>query len=275
MNQQPYLLPPRRKRNVKALLHKCFWTLLLVSLIGWSMQGIADELNAERVFSMRTIERAQTVIPQLFQLNGDQFFRIVGLIVETLAIAFTGCIMAAILAVPLGFFTAKNMMGNTLIGRITHAFFKLWLNATRTFPEILLALIFVASIGPSPFAGVLAIAIGSTGMLGKLFGETIETVDMSLVETMQANGATRIQVLFYAILPQVVPEFLSYAMYRFEIDVRASTILGVIGAGGIGTLIVISAANRNWGEVGLIVLCIIVVVTVIDYLSAYARKKLV
>lgn len=268
-------LPPRPQKNWKQRGMQILWPLLFISLISWSVYGVYDRMNLERVFSERTIERTQTVVPQLLQLNFNQFGRIMELILETLAIAFAGCLMATILAIPLGFLTAKNMMGNTWLGRILHSFFKLWLNATRTFPEILLALIFVASIGPSAFAGVLAIAIGSTGMLGKLYGETIETIDMSIVEAMEANGANKIQILFYAILPQVVPEFLSYAIYRFEIDVRASTILGVIGAGGIGTLIVISAANRNWGEVGLIVFAIIIVVTAIDYFSAFTRKKLI
>ncbi|UOQ43458.1 phosphonate ABC transporter, permease protein PhnE [Halobacillus salinarum] len=274
MNRTILGLPPKKPIPMKTILNKTFAGLLFAVIVGWSIYGIHDRLNLSRVFSERTIERAQTVIPQLIQLNGEQFGRIIHLIIETLCIAFTGSLMAAVLAVPLGFLTAKNMMGTTWYGKTIFGFFKLWLNATRTFPEILLALIFVASIGPNPFAGVLAIAIGSTGMLGKLYGETIETVDMKVVEAMEASGANRIQVLFYAILPQVLPQFISYAIYRFEIDVRASTILGVIGAGGIGTLIVISAANRNWGEVGLIILSIIIVVTIIDYFSAYTRKKL-
>ncbi|GEN52921.1 phosphonate ABC transporter, permease protein PhnE [Halobacillus faecis] len=268
-------LPPKKEKTWRQRGFRFIGVLMFFSLLAWSVWGVHDQMNLERVFSERTIERTQTVIPQLVQLNFEQFGRILTLILETLAIAFAGCLMATIFAIPLGFLTAKNMMGHTWIGKVVHSFFKLWLNATRTFPEILLALIFVASIGPSAFAGVLAIAIGSTGMLGKLYGETIETIDMSIVEAMEANGANKIQTLFKGILPQVVPEFLSYAIYRFEIDVRASTILGVIGAGGIGTLIVISAANRNWGEVGLIVLSIIFIVTIIDYFSAFIRKKIV
>lgn len=275
MSETNVPLPPRQKKTCTQISFRILGAFLFFSVLAWSVWGVHDQLNLDRVFSARTIERTQTVIPQLFQLNFDQFGRILTLILETLAIAFAGCLMATILAVPLGFLTAKNMMGHTWMGKVVHSFFKLWLNATRTFPEILLALIFVASIGPSAFAGVLAIAIGSTGMLGKLYGETIETIDMSIVEAMEANGANKIQTLFEGILPQVVPEFLSYAIYRFEIDVRASTILGVIGAGGIGTLIVISAANRNWGEVGLIVLSIIIIVTIIDYFSAFARKRIV
>ncbi|MFD1017831.1 phosphonate ABC transporter, permease protein PhnE [Thalassobacillus hwangdonensis] len=275
MSEKALTLPPRPKLMIWSVLKKLALAALFIFLIIWSILGMLERINFDRLLSVRTIESFNRIIPQMFQFDFSQFGRIMSLILETLFIAFTGSLMAAILAVPLGFLTAKNMMGTTWGGKIANGFFKLWLNAIRTFPEILLALIFVASVGPSAFAGVLAIAIGSTGMLGKLYGEVIETIDMNVVEAMEANGANKTQILFYGILPQVFPEFLSYAIYRFEIDVRASTILGVIGAGGIGTLIVISAANRNWGEVGLIVMAIIVVVTVIDYFSASIRKRIV
>ena len=140
------------------------------------------------------------------------------------------------------------------------------MNADRTFPEILLALIFVVAIGPGAFAGVLAIAIHSIGMLGKLYSEVIESINMNVVEAMEANGANKIQIFFYGIMPQVIPEFLSYAIYRFEIDVRASTILeNYRSRRDIGTLLVISSRNRNWDEVGMILLVIIIFVSIIDY----------
>lgn len=112
-------------------------------------------------------------------------------------------------------------------------------------------------------------------MLGKLYSEVIESIDMHVVEAMEANGANKIQIFFYGIMPQVIPEFMSYAIYRFEIDVRASTILGIIGAGGIGTLLVISSRNRNWDEVGMILLVIIIFVSIIDYISTAIRKRIV
>ncbi|WP_197046660.1 PhnE/PtxC family ABC transporter permease [Oceanobacillus salinisoli] len=138
-----------------------------------------------------------------------------------------------------------------------------------------MAILFVVAVGPNAFAGVLAIAIGSTGMLGKMFSEIIESIDMQVVEAMQANGANRIQILFYAVMPQIIPEFLSYAIYRFEVDIRASSILGIVGAGGIGTIIIFASNNRNWNEMGTILLAIIIVVTIIDFASARIRRKIV
>ncbi len=112
-------------------------------------------------------------------------------------------------------------------------------------------------------------------MLGKMFSEIIESIDMQVVEAMQANGANRIQILFYAVMPQIIPEFLSYAIYRFEVDIRASSILGIVGAGGIGTIIIFASNNRNWNEMGTILLAIIIVVTIIDFASARIRRKIV
>ena len=189
---------------------------------------------------------------------------------ETVFIAFAGSLMAAIIAVPLSFLAANNMMG-----RYLSVPGKWLLSAVRAFPDLILAILFVVAVGPNAFAGVLAIAIGSTGMLGKMFSEIIEQIDKDVVQAMQANGANRIQVLFYAVLPQIIPEFLSYAIYRFEVDIRASSILGIVGAGGIGTMIVFASANDNWEQMGMILIGIIVVVTIIDFTSSYIRKKIV
>lgn len=275
MNPNISQLPPRPKKSWKQMFKRYGLGLGFLALLIWSLMGTAEKVNWERIFSSRTIDSFDRVIPKLFNPNFEKFDRVLELMLETLFIAFTGSLMASILAVPIGFLTAKNMLGNTWFGKIVNSICKLFLNAVRTFPEILLALIFVASVGPNPFAGVLAIAIGSTGMLGKLYGEVIETIDMHVVEAMEANGANKVQILFYGIIPQILPDFLSYAIYRFEIDVRASTILGVIGAGGIGTMIIISQQNRNWGEVSLILIVIIVTVTIIDYISAFIRRRLV
>src|SRR5690625_7842382 len=110
-------------------------------------------------------------------------------------------------------------------------------------------------------------------MLGKLYSETIESIDMSIVEAMEATGANWIQVLFYGVIPQVLPEFLSYAIYRFEIDIRASSILGIVGAGGIGTMIIFAANNRNGNEMGLILLAIIIAVSIIDAICIGIRRQ--
>lgn len=193
----------------------------------------------------------------------------IGYMFETLAIAFAGTLIGSILAIPIGFLAAKNMSGHlSSIGKGI-------LNAIRAFPEILFAVIFVASVGMGPYAGVLAIGINSIGMLGKLYSEVIESIDMSVVEALKASGANRLQAMWYGVIPQVIPEFSSYAIYRFEIDVRASTVLGIVGAGGIGAPIILASNQRAWEQVGMMLIIIIVVVTIIDYLSAYIRRRIV
>jgi phosphonate transport system permease protein len=187
---------------------------------------------------------------------------------ETIAIAYAGTLIATILAIPFGFLAARNMSKVSGVGK--------WiLNGIRAFPEIMLAIIFVAAVGMGPYAGVLAVGIHSIGMLGKLYSEVIEAIDMKVIEALKANGANRIQVMWYGVIPQVIPEFSSYAMYRYEIDVRSSTILGVVGAGGIGAPLIIASMQRNWEQVGMMLIIIIVIVTIMDLISGRIRRKIV
>ncbi|MFC4559918.1 phosphonate ABC transporter, permease protein PhnE [Virgibacillus kekensis] len=263
-----YTLPPKRKKSiVKRLKHIAIF-FAVIALYVWTFLGIDIDWG-------RAIERAfnnfHRVIPKLFHPNWEAAGEVTVKIIETITIAFAGSFMAAILAIPLGFLAAQNMSRS----RFLTAIGKWILSAVRAFPDIILAILFVVAVGPNAFAGVLAIAVGSTGMLGKLYSEVVESIDMQVVEAMEANGANKVQALFYGVLPQIIPEFLSYAIYRFEIDIRASSILGIVGAGGIGTMIIFAANNRNWNEMGLILLAIIIVVTVIDFVSARIRRKIV
>ncbi|WP_096189499.1 phosphonate ABC transporter, permease protein PhnE [Evansella halocellulosilytica] len=263
------ILPPKKKRPVKKSIRNWVIGIALLAIYIWTFSSIG--IDWSRVFSDQTLNNVGRVIPQLFAPDWSVTAEATLLMAETLAMAYTGTLLAAVLAIPFGFFAAKNMIKSKIMNTAS----KWALDAIRAFPEIMLALIFVAAVGPSAFAGVLAIAIGSIGMLGKLYSEVIESIDMNVVETLEANGANKLQILFYGIIPQVIPEFLSYAIYRYEIDVRSSTILGLVGAGGIGMMIQISTMNRNWDEVGMALIIIIIIVTVIDYLSAYVRKKIV
>ncbi|MNV62363.1 Phosphate-import permease protein PhnE [compost metagenome] len=138
-----------------------------------------------------------------------------------------------------------------------------------------MALLFIKAVGPGSFAGVLALGLHSVGMLGKLFADEIENIDNGPLEALISSGASRMQVLWFAVLPQVLPGFLSYTLYRFEINVRSATILGVIGAGGIGTPLIFALSSRNWDRVGIILLGIIAMITIIDLISGMIRKKLV
>ncbi|MDR5659736.1 phosphonate ABC transporter, permease protein PhnE [Serpentinicella sp. ANB-PHB4] len=195
--------------------------------------------------------------------------RYIGLMGETVAIAYAGTLAGSILAIPFGFLAAKNVSkGVAPIG-------KMILNGIRTFPEILFAIIFVSAVGMGPYAGVLAISVNSVGMLGKLYSEAIEGIDMQVVDALKASGANRLQAMWHGVLPQVIPEFQSFAVYRYEIDVRASTVLGFVGAGGIGTQLILDANQRNWEAIGMMLYIIVITVIVIDYCSSRIRKRIV
>ncbi|SHG32522.1 phosphonate ABC transporter, permease protein PhnE [Ornithinibacillus halophilus] len=263
-----YTLPPKPKNSLYKKVKRIVITLLVIALYVWTFTSIdIDWQNAMDRF----VQNYNVLIPMLFSPDWSATGEVALKMLETIFIAFAGSLMAAVLAIPLSFMAANNMMG----GKIAATVGKWILSAVRAFPDIILAILFVVAVGPNAFAGVLAIAIGSTGMLGKMFSEIIESIDMQVVEAMQANGANKIQILFYAVMPQVIPEFLSYAIYRFEVDIRASSILGIVGAGGIGTMVMFASQNREWNEMGTILLGIIIVVTIIDFTSARIRKKIV
>lgn len=262
-----YNLPPKKQVTAWKRIKVFLIIGAILALYIWTFMGI--DIDWGRAIN-RAIQNAGKVIPRLFNPAWADTGAVTLKIIETIFIAFAGTLMASILAIPLGFLSAKNMTnrGIATIGK--------WaLSANRAFPELILAILFVVAVGPNAFAGVLAIAIHSTGMLGKLYSEVVESIDMNIVEAMEANGANKVQILFFAVLPQVIPEFLSYAIYRFEIDIRASSVLGIVGAGGIGTMIIFASINRNWNQMGLILLAIIIVVTVIDAISSRIRRKIV
>src|SRR5690625_3640244 len=262
-----YVLPPKKRRPLKKVIKTVLIILFVIVIYTWTILSV----NIDLVRAMeRLVKNFNVVIPQLFSPKWSDSGEVIDKMIETILMAFSGTFMATILAVPLGFMAAKNM---TI--RPVSLVAKWFLSAVRSFPELILAILFVVAVGPNAFAGILAITVHSMGMLGKLYSEIIESIDMEIIDSIKANGANRIQVLFYGVLPQVIPEFLSYAIYRFEIDIRSSSILGIVGAGGIGQMIMFASINRDWNKMSLILLVIIIVVTIIDMISSYIRKRLV
>jgi phosphonate transport system permease protein len=190
---------------------------------------------------------------------------------ETFFMAVIGTTIGGILAFPLSFLAAGNLLGGTrwaLPG-------KALLVAVRTFPEILLAIIFVAAAGPGPTAGIMAMGIHSIGFLGKIFSDVIEGIDPGPNEAIRAAGGTQLQVFLYSVVPQVLPEFASNLLYRFEINLRSATILGLVGAGGIGLPLIQRIQFRRWAEVSMILIVIVVVIVVVDTVSSALRRRLV
>jgi phosphonate transport system permease protein len=189
---------------------------------------------------------------------------------ETILISYVGTLFGAILGFSLNFFAAENTSPapwlRFLVRRV--------LEFARTVPSIVFALIFVIAFGLGPMAGVLAIAIHSTGALGKQFSEIVENADMKPVEGLRSTGASWISCMRFAVLPQVAAGYASYALLRFEINVREASVMGFVGAGGIGQELVVAIRKFYYSDVSAILLTIILTVFIIDIGTGWARGRL-
>jgi phosphonate transport system permease protein len=189
---------------------------------------------------------------------------------KTFEIALLGTAAAAVLAVPLGFLSARNVS--------PPGFFypaRAVLNFLRSIDTLVYALLFVAAVGLGPFPGVLAVVAYTTTSLAKLYSETIEGIERGPVDAITATGATRLQVLRYGVLPQVLPLFLSYILYRLESNIRAATVLGFVGAGGIGFYLQTYLRMIDYPAASTVLLVTIVMVMVVDFASSRLRARLI
>ena len=190
--------------------------------------------------------------------------------VGTIEIALLGTALAAALAVPLGFLSARNVAPPGVYYAVRTA-----LNFFRSIDTLVYALLFVAAVGLGPFPGMLAVVAYTTTSLAKLYSETIEGIEPGPVDAIRATGATRLQVLRFGVLPQVLPLFLSYVLYRFESNVRAATVLGFVGAGGIGLYLQTYLRMIDYPAASTVLLVTVVMVMVVDFASARIRARLV
>lgn len=189
---------------------------------------------------------------------------------KTFEIALLGTALAAVLAVPLGFLTARNVAAP--------AFFhpaRAVLNFFRSVDTLVYALLFVAAVGLGPFPGILAVVAYTTTSLAKLYSEAIEGIERGPVDAITATGATRLQVLRFGVLPQVLPLFLSYILYRLETNIRAATVLGFVGAGGIGFYLQTYLRMIDYPAASTVLLVTVAMVMVVDWLSSRLRARLV
>jgi len=190
---------------------------------------------------------------------------------ETLAMAFLGTLLAVVVAVPLGFLAARNIV------RLAPAHFLIrrGLDVLRGIDTLIWALIFVNVVGLGPFAGLLAIAMADIGVLAKLFGEAIENIDRRQTEGVRSTGAGAIQGMRFGVLPQVLPVFTSNVLYFFESNTRSATILGVVGAGGIGQLLSDRIRINDWDQACFIIILILITVALIDTVSHWLRRGMI
>jgi phosphonate transport system permease protein len=215
---------------------------------------------------------AATVVAQLFPPLGYEqlplFLKVMG---ETIAMAFLGTLMGATFAFPLSFIASKNMTRSRPLQFGTRRFADL----LRSFDYLIWALIFVRAIGLGPLAGIMAIAIVETGTFIKLYSEAIENLDRKQIDGVNAAGGNGLQRIRFGVLPQVLPMMLSNTLYMFEHNVRSASILGIVGAGGIGFLLADRLRAYELQEACLIIIVLIVAVYAIDYLSKILRERLI
>lgn len=189
---------------------------------------------------------------------------------ESISIAWLGTVIATVFSIPMAFLAAENLVGRP-VAFVTRQVF----NVLRAVPDLILAVAFVPVFGLTPTAGVMAIAVGSIGTLGKLCYEIIEGLDPGPIEAADAVGANSVQRLRWGVLPQVLPELASFSMYRFEVNIRASAVLGVVGAGGIGTLLAAYIGFNVWDRGGLALVVVIVATIAVDAVSGRIRRRIV
>lgn len=191
-------------------------------------------------------------------------------LLDTLAMSIAGTLLAVIISLPQALLAAPNTTVHPALGHVT----RLVLSFLRSVPELILGIIFVAAVGFGALPGVLALALHSVGMVGKFYAEAIEHVDPKPLEAARAAGATRLQVIMHAVLPQVLPQLADITIYRWEYHFRASTVLGIVGAGGIGFELIAALRLIAYDQVAAILITILACVVVVDSLGAALRRRL-
>jgi phosphonate transport system permease protein len=202
---------------------------------------------------------------------GSQLWRYVAALGETLSIAFLGTLGAAILALPASMLAAKNVVAN----RIVHFASRRFLDSIRGIDTLIWALIWINVVGLGPFAGILAIMTSDFGSFGKLFSEAIEASDRKPVDGVKSTGGSDLHGFRFGVLPQVLPILLSQVLYYFESNTRSATIIGIVGAGGIGLYLANEIAQAEWQSVAFLILMILVTVAAIDWISAKIRFAMI
>ncbi|RCW73205.1 phosphonate ABC transporter, permease protein PhnE [Saliterribacillus persicus] len=264
MIEKQLVSAPRNNRYILIV------TALVAFLFIWSFSAVNIENVEESGWIIATNILQGIVSPDLDLLLNITSQGVLYLLVETIAIAFLGTIIGALLAIPLAFFSASNVVPKP-VAFIT----RLLLIFIRTVPALVYGLMFIRVTGPGPFAGVLTIALISIGMLAKLYVDAIEDLDTSILESMTSIGCNTFEKIRYGIVPQLFAIFLSIMIYRFDMNLREASILGLVGAGGIGAPLIFAMNAYRWTEVGSILIGLMVLILLVELFSNHMRTKLV
>ena len=276
--------PPTDTTRIGGAIPRFSWkpaliVLVILGLTGWSVSGTGFN-PIEIVTNTRPVEK---FVSEMFppDLSAATLRTTATGIIETFQMSFLGALIGAIVAFPLAALgteeasTVGASRGERLLRVVPYHLSRLALNVFRSVPDILWALVFVVALGLGPFPGTLALAVHSAGILGKLYSETLEAVPARPVQALRATGAGALQAFLFGRLPQAMSGFTSLTLYQWECNIRSATILGFVGAGGIGQQILISMNLFAYSKVATLVGATIIVVLLVDRFSAAVRRRLV
>lgn len=270
-------------------LRQMITTVVVVVVLLWSLnvsnanlgtlaEGVPNMVDfVTRLFPPRfDVQPTAIAVPGPLQgVFGESFTlslpRVVPYLAETLAMAVVGTMLGVLFSLPFGLLAARNVAPYPWIYTTT----RMLLNINRAIPDIIFALIFVAAVGLGPFGGVLALAVGAVGSTAKLYAESIEAIDPQQPLAVRATGAGPLQTFLFGALPQALPLMISYSLLLFEHNVRSATILGLVGAGGVGFILSKYISLFQYRDLMGALIFIIIMVTLIDWLSGWLRKKLI
>lgn len=251
----------RRRRSRTPLI-----LLVLALVIFWALRMTGFSL----VVIVNRFPKLLDLMKKLFQPNWSFFPKVVGPLVDTIKMSILGTVIGCGCALPVAVLASSNIDRN----KIVVSLLRVLLGLIRTLPTLVIALVCALIFSLGTFSGTVAIAIFTFGVVSKMLYESIETIDMGPFEAMEALGANKFQAFWSACVPQILPVYLSHCLYCFEMNVRASAILGYVGAGGLGITINERIGWRDYNSLGTVLLALFVVVTFIEFFSAYLRKKL-
>ncbi len=247
------------------------WFLFDITFIaGW----VVTKISIVSLFSSEGLQGAERLFSALFHPQFGIFDDALFAMIETIYIALVATLISIPPTLLISFFTARNLMKENKISFAVYYVLRIILNFVRSIEPLIWAIIFSVWVGIGPFAGMIALLVHTIASNAKLYSEAIESIEEGPVEAITATGANKVQVVWHAVVPQIVLPFLSFTIYRWDINVRMATIIGLVGGGGIGTMLMQYQGLARWREVGLIVLMIAFVVWVMDYISAKIREAI-
>jgi phosphonate transport system permease protein len=264
------LAPPLERLRLQAEQERPTWRywlgcVLFIGLLAWAWRGA--EMRPLDLW--RDAGNMGTYAKDFFPPDFKDWKLYLREMVVTLHIALWGTVLAVVLAVPFGLMSASNIAPAWL-----HQPVRRLMDACRAINEMVFAMLFIVAVGLGPFAGVLALMVHTTGTLAKLFSEAVEAIDPRPVEGIRATGAHKLFEIAFGVLPQVMPLWVSFALYRFESNVRSASVVGMVGAGGIGVVLFEVIRGFQYAQTGAVLIMLVVTVTLIDLLSARLRKVL-